>query len=404
MRKVALVVVIVGSLLALAGTAGAGFFLRGGRNAKTDPSTVIAKYAIEPCVMIADGSSAGAPEVEYWLFDDTGKLAIFERMGPGDGSIFENHWTDADGDHFFVWVRGSHGFEVVLPEDRSADGDRLVYAGGTYQGKNHPSGARIPVGSPAARCVLKATYVAVDRSPAAAPSDGGYPVDFMDELEQVIDQAVEEAFAEAEAETAVEASAAPRPDATESAPAPASRPKEPSPASAPAPAVQPSEPLPAPASAPEICLRFSAVGSRGAKESEWTCSNGLDESPAVWIGDDSGYRRQQLRIRTSGPDEVCIRHSAVGSRGPRESAWACSRDGVPSDWIGLGDDSGYRRQQLGVKHGGPHAVCLRFTKVGRRGPVESGWSCSGGDQASEWIPLSDDSGYRNQRLWVLVEP
>jgi hypothetical protein len=361
---------ILSSLLltvALFSTAGspvwAGFFLQGARKAKADPPDVIAKYDIEPCVMIADGSPAGAPGAEYWLFEESGELMLFERSGSGDGAIIENHWKDEDGDHFFAWVRSSHGWEYIIPENRTADAVRFVYVKGSYGGKNNEQGARVPSGEPTARCYMKPNFVAEAYLPEPRP------------------------------EVVVAAAAVPEPEPEEIVVSVAAAEYEP----APEPEIV--------TKPPTVCLMFSAVGSRGLRESEWTCSEGYAESEWLWIGDDSGYRRQQLRIRNSGPDEVCIRHSAVGKRGLRESEWACSLNDVPSIWIGLGDDSGYRRQLLAVRSDGPTEVCMRFTKTGRRGRVETEWSCSSRGLASEWIPLSDDTGYRNQQFQIrVVEP
>jgi hypothetical protein len=414
MRKL-LLLILSFSLFAAAGTsASAGFFLQGARKAKADPQDVIAKYDIEPCVMIADGSPAGAPGAEYWLFEESGELRLFERSGRGDGAIIENHWKDEDGDHFFAWVRSSHGWEYIIPENRTADAVRFVYVKGSYGGENNEQGARVPRGEPAARCYLKPSFVAEEYLPEPKPAPA------VPEPEPAPEPAVVAAPApaakpEPAPEPAVVAAPTPavRPEpapepAVVAAPAPAASPEpapEPAIVAAPAPAARPEPEPDVTVETPTVCLMFSAVGSRGLRESEWTCSKGYADSEWLWVGDDSGYRRQQLRIRNSGPDEICIRHSDTGRRGLRESEWACSLNDVPSIWIGLGDDSGYRRQQLAVRSDGPIEVCMRFTKTGRRGRVETEWSCSRRGLASEWIPLSDDSGYRDQQFQIrVVEP
>jgi hypothetical protein len=386
MRKLSLVILTV-ALFATAGTiVWAGFFLQGARKAKADPPDVIAKYAIKPCVMIADGSPAGAPDAEYWLFEESGKLKLFERSGRADGAIIENYWVEDDGDHFFAWVRTSHGWEYIIPHDRTADAVRLVYVKGSYGGENNEQGARVPRGEPVARCDLKSSYVAEEYLPKPEPQP-----------------------AAAEPEPVAE----PEPEPVVAAAPPAEPEPEPEVVVAPAPVPEP-EPEPVPvvdepapeievtAKTPTVCLSFSAVGKRGLRQSEWHCSEDFVDSPWLWVGDDSGYRRQQLRVKSSGTDEVCIRHSAVGRSGLRESEWACSQNDVPSDWIGLGDDSGYRHQKLAVRTVGHTEVCIRFTKTGRRGPTETEWSCSRDGLESEWIPLSDDTGYRDQKLQIRV--
>ena len=137
-------------------TASAGFFLQGAKKAKRDPTEVLVKYAIQPCVVIADGSNAGMPGTEYWLIKDGAKLAMFEREAPGKGAIIENQWEEDDGTHFFVWVRGSHGWEYVVPHDRSQDGVRLVYPKGSYKRDKDAQGNVRPRGNPVAKCALAA--------------------------------------------------------------------------------------------------------------------------------------------------------------------------------------------------------------------------------------------------------
>ena len=146
--------VIVLIVFAVSSVAWAGFFLKGARKAKEDPASVIAKYAIQPCVMVADGSPAGAAAVEYWLIEEDGGVALFEREGAGKGAIIQNHWTEDDGDHFFVWVKGSHAWEYVLPGDRSEAGVRRVYPRGTYRRETDDEDVIRPIADPTATCDL----------------------------------------------------------------------------------------------------------------------------------------------------------------------------------------------------------------------------------------------------------
>jgi hypothetical protein len=142
--------------VAVSSIAWAGFFMQGARKAKGDlESQIIRKYTVEPCVLIADDTKLGAPEVEYWLIKDGEGIALFERDKAGEGSIIENHWSAKDGDHFFVYVRTSHGWEYILPEDRGQDAVRLVYLKGSYEKNEGEDGVTRPGGKPAAKCVLK---------------------------------------------------------------------------------------------------------------------------------------------------------------------------------------------------------------------------------------------------------
>lgn len=360
MRRSKTVLLMIVALAGAGTLMWAGFFLQGARNAEEYPSDVLVKYSVPPCVLISDGSDAGAPDSEYWLIEDEGRVALFQRDASGTGVIIENHWLENDGDHFFVWVQDSHAWEYVVPRDRSGDAVRLVYLGGTYSLERDEQWVTKPVGDPTVKCVLKAGVASViaDRVKSA---------DVMDEpaVEGRLDTDATDQGARHSAGT-------PSGDAGRVV---SDRPSQ-------------------------ICLRFKAVGRRRARDLDWVCSDDYSESPSLWIGDDSGYRHQQLQIRTSGPDSVCLRHSCVGGRGVRESDWLCSQDGQESDWLWIGDDSGYRQQKLQVVTGGSDALCIRYSRVGRRGSEDSDWACSRDGEESPWVMLGNDSGYQNQRLGI----
>jgi hypothetical protein len=135
----------------------AGFFLHGARKAKSDyEAETIATYIVQPCVMISDGSPAGQPATQYRLIKDKDGIALFEREGPAQGAVIENHWVADDGDHFFVWVLGSHAWEYILPTDRTKDGVRLVYPKGSYEKEKGDDDVTKTTSRPTMRCDLKA--------------------------------------------------------------------------------------------------------------------------------------------------------------------------------------------------------------------------------------------------------
>ncbi len=149
----------------------------------------------------------------------------------------------------------------------------------------------------------------------------------------------------------------------------------------------------------EVCLRFTAQGRRQVQKGG--CSSNF-ESGWIWVGDDSGYRNQNLYITAKGGAEVCIRFSAVRNR-QQNRDWVCSSDGFESRGVWIGDDSGYKQQKIQIVTSGPDKVCLRHTKKGRRGTVESDWACSSDGFESPWLDLGDDSGYRKQSLKILLK-
>jgi len=78
----------------------------------------------------------------YHLVRTDKGLAIFEQASDGSGALFENHWTDSDGDHYASWLyfpgggKSRHGYEFVVPKDRSQNALKYVYPWGTYVVQN----------------------------------------------------------------------------------------------------------------------------------------------------------------------------------------------------------------------------------------------------------------------------
>nr|CAJ31147.1 hypothetical protein 42c90036 [uncultured sulfate-reducing bacterium] len=151
---------------------------------------------------------------------------------------------------------------------------------------------------------------------------------------------------------------------------------------------------------PRVCLRYKATGSGGVRQFD-TCTDASMESPWMWIGDDSGYRNQMLQVETSMSSPVCFQHSCIGKKGGL-TEWTCSSDGRESEWVWVGDDSGYRDQKLRIMSEGEYEVCIKHTRVGRRGLLDSGWVCSANGYESDWVTLSADQGYRKQQLKLKI--
>jgi hypothetical protein len=161
--------------------------------------------------------------------------------------------------------------------------------------------------------------------------------------------------------------------------------------------------LPGESSAPDltsVCLEFSARGKRRMVHYR-ACAEPGAESDWLWIGDDTGYRDQTLTVIAYGGAEVCLRFTAINSRGRvHDRGWVCSSDGRPSRQLWIGDDTGYRNQNLSIRTDSETAVCVDSTRKGLRGKQRSGWVCSSNLEPSGDNYLGDDTGYRDQRLKI----
>ena len=111
-------------ILLFLATGCASWFMNGGALVDEDYyPNVIVKYDAEGTV------PAG---VNYLLVRTEEGEAIFERSLNGSGALFLNHWEDEDGDHFAGWVSKRHGYEFVVPKDRTQPAKKFVYPAGYY--------------------------------------------------------------------------------------------------------------------------------------------------------------------------------------------------------------------------------------------------------------------------------
>lgn len=104
----------------------ASMFMKGGALVETgyNPQKVLVSYKAEGTV----------PQgVEYMLIETENGPAIFERSPDGSGVLFLTRWQDEKGDHFAGWVARSHGYEFVIPRDRTGKGEKYVYPAGYYE-------------------------------------------------------------------------------------------------------------------------------------------------------------------------------------------------------------------------------------------------------------------------------
>jgi hypothetical protein len=106
----------------------ASMFIAGGSlvPAGYKPQNILVTYRAEGTV------PAG---VRYLLVQTEKGPGILERSPDGSGTLFQTTWRDDQGDHFAGWVVTSHGYEFVVPLDRSKPAKKYVYPKGFYSTK-----------------------------------------------------------------------------------------------------------------------------------------------------------------------------------------------------------------------------------------------------------------------------
>jgi hypothetical protein len=145
------------SLLATAlwATGCASMFMAGSNPVSGPPASPEAVCKVPTCTMVSDNSqTAGPANQTYYLGREGHALVLFELDQGHSGAKITNHWSDEQGDHFFTYVRTSHGWEYIIPRDRSQPGVRLVYPKGTYATGTVNGTTRVVQGSPMLRCPL----------------------------------------------------------------------------------------------------------------------------------------------------------------------------------------------------------------------------------------------------------
>ena len=111
--------------LTLSAVGCASWFARGGRLVSEQYNPVIlVNYDIEGPI---------PPNTSYHLVKTEKGEAIFERSADGSGALIETHWKKDGADHYAMWVRRSHAYEYVMPEDRTKPGKKYLYPAGFYQ-------------------------------------------------------------------------------------------------------------------------------------------------------------------------------------------------------------------------------------------------------------------------------
>ncbi|WP_341214105.1 hypothetical protein [uncultured Limimaricola sp.] len=152
-----------------------------------------------------------------------------------------------------------------------------------------------------------------------------------------------------------------------------------------------------------VCLQFKATGAAGPTEQPEICASESFSSNWMFIGDDTGYKNKMLKI-SSVESRTCFQHQRRAANGTiLDTEWVCSASDQASPYVPIGDDTGYRDQKLRVRWDGKGTLCIDHTRRSpTHGPSESS-ACSNRDEASQWINLGDDTGYRDQRLRVSIE-
>lgn len=133
----------------------ASAFMAGSQPHTGIPGNSIAVYKIPTCRHISDGSSIDGPkDTAYYLtVTETGPV-LYELDSNGDGAAITNYWKDENGMNFLTYVKTSHGWQYVIPEDKTKPAVRQCYVRGTFQVENMEGVLKVASGSPTYTCEM----------------------------------------------------------------------------------------------------------------------------------------------------------------------------------------------------------------------------------------------------------
>ncbi|MCK5310635.1 MAG: hypothetical protein KAJ62_00900 [Desulfobacteraceae bacterium] len=123
----------------------AGFLLSGCASSFIKGGAMVPRgYEIQKIVVSYRAVGIVPERTDYLLIETDNGEAMFEKSEDGSGVLFLTRWSDDKGDHFAGWVATSHGYEFVIPKDRTKEGQKYFYMKGTFLVKDI-DGLRRPV-------------------------------------------------------------------------------------------------------------------------------------------------------------------------------------------------------------------------------------------------------------------
>jgi hypothetical protein len=138
------------------GGCSAGFFLVGAQmhdsGAPAQASAVLTAPTCES--MAGAGSVAGPAGISYHLDLGSPTPSLYELDAAGHGARIVNYWEDAEGHHFFTYVKTSGAWHYVFPRDSAQPAVRFAYEANGNWNTVEEGGLIKPTGTPSWKCPL----------------------------------------------------------------------------------------------------------------------------------------------------------------------------------------------------------------------------------------------------------
>ncbi len=116
---------------------------------------ILHAYKIPNCTTIKDGSIIDGPKDSTYniVQTETGPV-LYELDKNGNGAAITNYWKDENGMNFLTYVKTSHGWHYIVPDDKSKPAVREVYVARTYRVRSVDGVLKVTSGNPFYKCEM----------------------------------------------------------------------------------------------------------------------------------------------------------------------------------------------------------------------------------------------------------
>lgn len=133
----------------------ASTFMAGSQPHTGIPNSSSAVYKILTCQQVSDSTSIDGPkDMTYYLAETETGPVLYELDNEGKGAAITNYWKDENGMNFLTYVKTNHGWQYVIPENKTKPAVRQCYVRGTFRVKNVEGVLKVTSGSPTYTCEM----------------------------------------------------------------------------------------------------------------------------------------------------------------------------------------------------------------------------------------------------------
>ena len=133
----------------------ASTFMAGSQPHNGVPANAVAVYTVPKCINQNNDSTIDGPRgITYYLVKTESGPVLYELDQKGSGAAITNYWKDENGMNFLTYVKTSHGWQYVIPDDKTKPAVRKCYVRGTFRVMSVDGVLKVTSGSPTYSCEM----------------------------------------------------------------------------------------------------------------------------------------------------------------------------------------------------------------------------------------------------------